>query len=296
MARIRSNPSASANRRATIGALATLLCAVTLLALTLSGCGNGGRDPRPLAPPERAPAPWLASAPPTLRNALAQTTREPLRVRVRRAILGTSFAWLQVGDDDASEAWVVTLPLAATPLEPVILSDYVVVGGADAPTAAGEVERALFVSDIAGSDATLAPTGDDVVLDPLLPPVEVTGLQAVDVEPIGPRIAELHDRRAELAGSTVRLRAQVWRVIPRVAGLDWAIVRDGSAAGRRGTLLIGTRQAIEPGGVIEIQGVLTADRLLGGRVQSVVLEPARIVGADRPATTAPAAPPPSPRL
>lgn len=255
--------------------------------LLVASCGNSGRAPRPLAPPERAPAPWLASAPPTLRNALKQTTRDPLRVRVQQAYLANSYAWLKVRDDDGVDAWIVTLPLAATPHEAVTLFDYVVVEGGDAPEVVGELERTLLVTDLAGSDVTLASIGDEAVLDPLLPPIEVTGLQAVEVEPVGPRIAELHDRRAELAGTSVRLRAQVWRVIPRVAGLNWAIVRDGSAQGRRGLLLLGTRQPLETGSVLEVQGVLTVDRELGGRVHDVVLEPARVLGADLPAEPTP---------
>ena len=268
------------------------LIAVGCLALAV-GCGDGGRAPRPLAPPERAPAPLLASAPPTLRNALKQTTREPLRVRVQQAFLASSYAWLQVRDDDGVDAWVVTLPLAATPHDAVTLLDYVVVDGRDAPEIAGTVERTLLITDLMGPDLTLASIGDEAVLDPLLPPIEVTGLQAVDVEPVGPRIAELHDRRNELAGTSVRLRAQVWRVIPRVAGLNWAIVRDGSAQGRRGLLLLGTRQALEPGSVLDVQGVLTVDRELGGRVHDVVLEPARVLGADLPAEPTPTVPNPA---
>lgn len=270
--------------------MACRLIAVGCLGLALVvGCGNSGRAPRPLAPPERAPAPWLASAPPTLRNAIKQTTREPLRVRVQQAVLASSYAWLKVRDDDGVDAWIVTLPLAATPHDAVTLLDYVVVDGSDAPAIAGTVERTLLVTDLTGSDVTLASIGDEAVLDPLLPPIEVTGLQAVDVDPVGPRIAELHDRRSELAGTSVRLRAQVWRVIPRVAGLNWAILRDGSAQGRRGLLLVGTRQAIEPGRILDIQGVLTVDRELGGRVHDVVLEPARVLVADLAAEPTPTA-------
>ena len=215
-------------------------------------------------------------------------------MRVLQAYLATSFAWLKVRDDDGIDLWVVSLPLAATPQEPVTLLDYVVVDGQDAPEIAGTVELTLLVTDIVGADVTPASIGDEAVLDPLLPPIEVTGLQAVEVEPVGPRIAELHDRRAELAGTSVRLRGQVWRVIPRVAGLNWAMVRDGSAQGRRGLLLLGTREPLEAGSVIDVQGVLTVDRQLGGRVHDVVLEPARVLGADLAAEPTPTVANPAP--
>ena len=269
------------------GSLAHRIAASALiggLALALLACGGSGRDPRPLAPPERAPAPWLAAATPTLRNALAGLTQEPVRTRVKRAFLGTSYALLEVTDDDAGMAWVVAPAIAATPTAVVTIGEYVpmdvsaVKMATDAtPPDLGDAQRVLLASDIFGPDVTLSSRGEEAVLDPLLPPIDPSGVQAQEVKPVGPRIAELHEKRLALTGTPVHLRAQVWVVIPRVAGLNWGWVRDGSAEGRRGMVLVGTRQTMEPGAVVEFQGVLTADRLLGGRVHPVVLERARIV-------------------
>lgn len=266
---------------------------LSLVAATvLVACGRGPRDPRPLAPPERAPAPWEAEAPPTLRNALLGKTSQPIRARVQRALLADGYAWLAVRDDDATDAWVVVPALAATPTQAVMLAEYSAIGGGDAPAVLGPIDRALLALDISGPDVALAPAGDDAVLDPLLPPLEVTALQQAPIDPIGPTIAALQDARDAWAGRTVQLRAQVWRVIPRVGGLDWAVVRDGSAPGSRGACLIATRQAIERGAIIDIQGTVTIDRRFGMGVAPLVLEPARIVATGLAAEATPTAAPP----
>lgn len=266
-----------------------------VVVFVVAGCSSrDGRDPRPLAPPARPPAPWVEEAPPTLRNALAGRTQAPLRVRVKRAYLGTGYAWLQVHDDDAAEAWVAVPALAATPTDAFTIAEYVVTDGHAAPIAGERIDAMLLATDVYGPDISLRTNGEDAVLDPLLPPIEVTGSAAISpvkVAPVGPTIAELRKRRGELVGHTVRLRAQVMRVIPRVAGLNWAWLRDGSAEGPDGSLLVGLRAAIEPGMVLELEGVLTADRALAGRRLDIVLEPARVAAAEAkgPATVAPPA-------
>ncbi|MEY3014028.1 MAG: hypothetical protein RIT45_2763 [Pseudomonadota bacterium] len=269
--------------------------ALALFAL-LAACSNRpGRDPRPLAPPERPPAPWVEEAPPTLRNALAGKTQSPIRVRATRTYLGFGYAWMQVRDDDAAEAWVAVPALSATPTDAFSIAEYVVTDGRGSPIQDVRIDKLLLASDVYGPDIALRTNGEDAVLDPLLPPIEVTGAAAVEpakVTPLGPTIAEMRRRREELVGRTVKLRAQAWRVIPRVAGLNWIWARDGSAEGPEGELLIGLRAGIEPGGVFEFEGVLTIDRQIAGRSLDVVLEPARLAGQAPPkAAPAPAAQP-----
>ncbi len=269
--------------------------ALALFAL-LAACSNRpGRDPRPLAPPERPPAPWVEEAPPTLRNALAGKTQSPIRVRATRTYLGFGYAWMQVRDDDAAEAWVAVPALSATPTDAFSIAEYVVTDGRGSPIQDVRIDKLLLASDVYGPDIALRTNGEDAVLDPLLPPIEVTGAAALEpakVTPLGPTIAEMRRRRDELVGHTVKLRAQAWRVIPRVAGLNWVWARDGSAEGPDGELLIGLRAAIEPGGVFEFEGVLTIDRQLAGRSLDVVLEPARFAAQQTPkAAPAPAAQP-----
>ncbi len=269
--------------------------ALALFAL-LAACSNRpGRDPRPLAPPERPPAPWVEEAPPTLRNALAGKTQSPIRVRATRTYLGFGYAWMQVRDDDAAEAWVAVPALSATPTDAFSIAEYVVTDGRGSPIQDVRIDKLLLASDVYGPDIALRTNGEDAVLDPLLPPIEVTGAAAVEpakVTPLGPTIAEMRRRREELVGRTVKLRAQAWRVIPRVAGLNWIWARDGSAEGPEGELLIGLRAGIEPGGVFEFEGVLTIDRQIAGRSLDVVLERARLAGQAPPkAAPAPAAQP-----
>ena len=267
-----------------------------LLALMLLGCGDGSRTPRPLAPPVRAPAPWLEQAPPTLRNALAQRTREPLRLRVIRAVMSPGFSWLQVRDYEAAEAWVATPALSVTPTEAITVADYVVLDGDALPAGETRVEHILLASDVAGSDVQLAPSGDTEVLNPLLPPIETTATTAVkpsEFESIGPTLADLSAHRTKLAGHTVRVRAQAMQVMPRVAGLNWAWLRDSSTTMRSQWVLVAVRQAIEPGSVIDIEGVLTADRRIGDYRFAVVLDPARLLVKEADGEAAPATPEPA---
>jgi len=89
----------------------------------------------------------------------------------------------------------------------------------------------------------------------------------------GNTIAEIHARKDELVGDTIRIRGQVTRFTPNVLGKNWIHVRDSSA----GDLTVTTDATVAINDVVIIEGELELDKDYGsGYVYPVILEDAKI--------------------
>ena len=90
----------------------------------------------------------------------------------------------------------------------------------------------------------------------------------------GNTIAEIHARKDELTGETIRVRGQVTRFTADVLGKNWVHIRDSSAAS---DLTITTHETVAINDVVIIEGELELNRDYGyGYVYPVILQDARI--------------------
>lgn len=90
----------------------------------------------------------------------------------------------------------------------------------------------------------------------------------------GKTIAEIHARKDELTGETIRVRGQVTRFTADVLGKNWVHIRDSSAAS---VLTVTTDATVAINDVVIIEGELELDRDYGyGYVYPVILQDARI--------------------
>ena len=90
----------------------------------------------------------------------------------------------------------------------------------------------------------------------------------------GNTIAEIHARKDELNGDTIRVRGQVTRFTAGVLDKNWIHIRDSSAAD---DLTVTTDATVAIKDVVIIEGKLELDKDYGyGYVYPVILEDAKI--------------------
>lgn len=90
-------------------------------------------------------------------------------------------------------------------------------------------------------------------------------------------IAELYDRRAELAGQKVRVRGKVVKLSRNVLGRTWLTLADGAGAASDNTLRVTTSEEAQPGETVTATGTVKTDIDLGsGYKYKLLLEEATI--------------------
>ena len=90
----------------------------------------------------------------------------------------------------------------------------------------------------------------------------------------GNTIAEIHARKGELDGNTIRVRGQVTRFTANVLEVNWVHIRDSSGAAN---LTVTTDATVAINDVVIVEGKLGLDRDYGyGYVYPVILQDARI--------------------
>jgi len=90
----------------------------------------------------------------------------------------------------------------------------------------------------------------------------------------GNTIAEIHARKDELNGNTIRVRGQVTRFTANVLDVNWVHIRDSSGAAN---LTVTTDATVAINDVVIVEGRLELDRDYGyGYVYPVILQEARI--------------------
>ncbi len=313
--------------------LRTLAATTVAASLTLgAGCGEDKREALPVPKaehtaakkPERKLGRLVEVHAPTIANALAGHSREPLQVRVTAARLGPRYAWLKI-EDETGSAWAVVPPIAATPTGTVTLSGWVRQRADDAaPEGAPEEARKaaadaapgdddkdliLWAGRITGPGLQPVERAEEAVIDPVFAALEITGTVASarppEIAPADHSIAALHLDRKRLEGKTVKIRGQVIHLVPDLSGRDWWLLRDGSgdddpfASGDKHVLLVAANAPITPGEVVLVEGTVLVDRAftLTGPIP-LALMPARVLkdagaagradAADAPETATPA--------
>ena len=104
--------------------------------------------------------------------------------------------------------------------------------------------------------------------------VDFSGLTVPDG---GLKIADIHARKAKLAGQTVLFRGKVVKYTPGVMGKNWLHVQDGSAEGATGDITVTTDATAKIGDTVLVQGTLATDKDFGaGYRYDVIVENARV--------------------
>lgn len=93
----------------------------------------------------------------------------------------------------------------------------------------------------------------------------------------GKTVAEIWANKSELSGKSVVIRAKVVKVIPKVMGMNWLHLRDGTGIEGRNDLTVTTKAIVKVGQVITASGLLSTDKDFGsGYKYDVIMEEATV--------------------
>ena len=260
---------------------------IALLIATMlsSACSKDAPPPAQRAlPPPPPPAPIVERFEPTLANALADRTREPLLVTVSQVIERPSYAYLSV-TDGATNGWIIA-PAMTVPLNSELtVEHYIRALDFEALEIDRRFDVVLLAARVNGAGVRLKETGEEAAVDPVLPASGVTQVQVsirrVKVARADVVIAELRAQRADLTDRRIKLRGQVIRVVPRVRDRNWVWLRDASADGDFGSLPVVLDRAVEIGQVLLVEGRVSINRKFRiGGVHPVLLEDAVVLAVE----------------
>jgi len=113
----------------------------------------------------------------------------------------------------------------------------------------------------ADSVEVLAP-GDAIESKPEAAPVKGE-VEVINQPENGMTVAEINQRRSELAGSTVTVRGRVTKYTERVMGQNWLHIADGSSSGKENDLTVSTPDAARLGDIVTVTGPVVIDEDLG---------------------------------
>ncbi len=138
--------------------------------------------------------------------------------------------------------------------------------GDAAPTGmpADEIHRSLGSAGDAAAGHTSAPRD---------------GAEVLEKAPGGLSVAEIHDRRSELAGRSVTVRGRVVKFNANIMGSNWVHLQDGTGGEGSYDLTVTTADRAAVGDIVVAEGVLAVDRDFGsGYRYEVILEKAILSG------------------
>jgi hypothetical protein len=94
----------------------------------------------------------------------------------------------------------------------------------------------------------------------------------------GVTVGELYDRKDTLAGQEVTVRGKVVKFTPKIMGVNWLHLRDGTAgAGGGNDLTVTTVAEAEVGNIVLVRGVVATDRDFGfGYKYELMIEEASV--------------------
>ena len=195
-----------------------------------------------------------------------------------------SYTYLQVRSADKT-IWAAASKFEAKVGERVTVPGGMVMKNFTSPTLGRTFDEIYFTEVVLheGEEAPGMPTG----LPPGHPAIgkmDATKPTAPSAEVITqPKgalsIAAIHEQRTELAGKEVTVRGRVTSYTPRVMGLNWVHLVDGSGAGDSGELVLNTKSETKLDEIITARGVVAVDENLGhGYQYPVLLKEAALVG------------------
>lgn len=94
----------------------------------------------------------------------------------------------------------------------------------------------------------------------------------------GKTVAEIWAGKTALAGKTVLIRAKIVKITPKVLGMNWLHLRDGSGVDGSNDLVVTTKAEVHVGEVVTVKGTLNTDKDFGaGYKYDVILEDATVI-------------------
>jgi hypothetical protein len=94
----------------------------------------------------------------------------------------------------------------------------------------------------------------------------------------GKTVAEIWSDKAALSGKTVLVRGKVVKVTPKILGMNWLHLRDGSGAEGSNDLVVTTKAEVKAEDVVTVSGTLNTDKDFGsGYKYDVILENATVI-------------------
>lgn len=94
----------------------------------------------------------------------------------------------------------------------------------------------------------------------------------------GKTVAEIWAEKTALAGKSVLIRAKVVKITPKVLGMNWLHMRDGSGVDGSNDLVVTTKADVHMGDVVTVQGTLNTDKDFGsGYKYDVIIEDAAVI-------------------
>lgn len=94
----------------------------------------------------------------------------------------------------------------------------------------------------------------------------------------GVTVAEIYDRKSELAGEEIQVRGKVVRFSPQIMGKNWIHLQDGTGEEGNADLTVTTAASAEVGDTVLVSGVLDTDKdIAHGTVYEIIVEDAEVV-------------------
>jgi len=244
----------------------TFRLAPAALLLALAALASCRQASRPAEEGATVPPPGLAREPPAAPQR-APSRREAGGPTLRGVVVETASAGgytYVLLDSKGERAW------AAGPETPVAVGDEV------------EVSTVLPVPD--HESRALGRTFGLVYFTSSLNVLGHAAPAAPAAHSGGTTVAAVRRDAARLEGRAVQLRGEVTKATPRVLGRTWLHLRDGSASGDTGEIVVTTQDAAAVGDVVAVRGTVVRDRDFGsGYRYDVLVEDATVV-VEQPAS------------
>jgi len=178
-----------------------------------------------------------------------------------------TYVLIKTGDKDV---WAATEQFNAVVGSRVSIPRGMLVKDFESPTLGRKFDELYFADSIDVLDSTYsAPiTHEEAPSEPIekLSPPEG-----------GLSVADVYQRRQEIAGSTVTVRGKVVKYTERVMGRNWLHINDGSGTGGQRDLTINTLDTARLGEVVTVTGLVAIDEDLGyGYFYEVVIKDANV--------------------
>ncbi len=97
--------------------------------------------------------------------------------------------------------------------------------------------------------------------------------------PNGYTVAEIFDKKADLAGKKIQVRGKVVKVSKNIMGMNWVHIQDGTGDPSKGNfdLVVTTQDEPQKGDIVTVEGTVHADKDFGaGYRYDVIVQEAKI--------------------
>jgi hypothetical protein len=186
-------------------------------------------------------------------------------------------------DTGTSKVWVASTRFAVNEGDRVSVPNGIGMSNFHSPTLNRTFDMVYFASQVTtpGSDGQAGelPEGH--------PPIDAHGaplpapdldLSGIEQPEGGMSVAEIHARKADLAGKEVTVRGKVVKATDAIMGRNWVHLRDGTGGEGANDLTVTTQASLAVGDTVTVSGVVALDKDFGfGYRYDVILEEAGVV-------------------